>query len=654
MDKSKLRPLLVPLLMVLAALALFPLFYRCDNKYTRPGRQPIGGVLTLSEAELRENPLHYLIYEWEVYPGVLLTPDDFDGGAPDLYRRYVPVGRFGGLDLGQPGRARHGSATYRLTLDLPESAGEYALELPEIFSAYRLYIGGDLVLEMGDPDPAGYREEIQTRIVTLSAAGRVQLLLAVSDHSGLYGGLTHPPAFGSLDAVLYTRNIQYLLHLAGVLLAFLGSALALCFGLRGRLKRGILSALCCLCYAGTTCYPLLHTLTPTTYQPWYPLEITSFYALLLFAVMLQNELCEVGGRAQWLTPLPCLFGLIAAAVCSAGAAVWGAGAVRAFSVLSTCLKWYAALHLIAVSGWALWRGTRHSPILLGASLFLSLSLLFDRLLPLYEPVCGGWFYEIGGSVLAASLAGALWFDLADAYRFRLSYAIELEQMEHQLLMQRDHYRQLSSQVDAARAASHDLRHHMRALSAFAEQGDLAKIRAYLQSYEPRLTAQEIETFSNHPLADALLRYFAPAARRAGATFDVLLALPPDLSFPDDELCILLGNLLENAVEACERQQTGRRFIYLRGDTAGGRFRLVLDNSFDGAVVEKRGRYCSSKRRGFGFGVRSVQAIVEQHGGLCLFEPDGEVFRVSLMIPLPAAAPDGAPAADERPMNQNRR
>ena len=79
--------------------------------------------------------------------------------------------------------------------------------------------------------------------------------------------------------------------------------------------------------------------------------------------------------------------------------------------------------------------------------------------------------------------------------------------------------------------------------------------------------------------------------------------------------------------------SGKRFVYLRGETTGRQLRLVVDNSFDGIIKEKEGRYFSSKRKGFGLGIHSVRSIVEDHGGLVLFEPGDQVFKASVFIPL---------------------
>ena len=615
---------LVLSLLTLAATCVLCLFlYHWDNKYTAPGSQPINGILFLTEEELSAVPVHYLIRGWEFYPGVLLDPEGVSSW--EGYRRYLDIGGKGGMV--------HGCATYRMTLMLPEEKQDYILELPEIFSSYRLYLNGKLLLQLGNPEPGSYCTGIASQMIPFDAGGRAELLLAVSDWSGVYSGLTYPPAFGRTQEVLQAREIRFFLHGAGVLLALLGMALALAFGWRGNLRRGILLLLCCLCFAAMTGYPLFHGLFLTSYQPWYTIEAAGLYGLIFFAVLLSCDLFEIRGMHAVLLTLPCAAGLATAVLRTAGAAAWSSLAGAIFSVFTLCLKWYAAACLFCLSFWSLRKGRRFSLALLCAALSLAACLIFDRLLPLYEPIYGGWFNEVGGMLLTVLLAAVLWQDALDAYRFRLTYEGTLLRMEQHLAVQKEHYHQMTDQIQKARESAHDLRHHMRTLRAMAEQGNLEQILDYLGQYEPHLREQEVTVFSDHPIADAVLCHYAASARKLRAVYDVRFVVPPNLTFPDDELCILLGNLLENAVEAMARQKSGTRRLYLRGDTLDGRLRLLMQNSFDGAVRLHGEYYLSSKRGGAGLGLQSVRTIAEKYGGLADFSSEGTVFSSSVLIPL---------------------
>lgn len=613
------RGLIAAGLTVLLCALLCLSLWRWDNKYTHTGLQPINGVLFYPA----DTSICYLTREWMLYPGTLLTPKTVDSYSG--YRCYADIG-------GEQSR-RTDSATYRLTLILPETEQTYAIELPEVFSACRLYVDGRLLLALGDPSAEHYRAGIASRVVTFTASGETELLLAAADRSGVNSGLTFPPAFGTPDAVLAVRECRLLLHGGGVLLALLGAVLALTFGLSGSRTRGILTALLCLALTVVTGYPLYHGLFVTGPQPWYTLEAVCAYALLLLALLLQSTVYALPLRRRLLLAAPCMLGLLLTLVRFGAASVLPDAAADVFSLISAILKLYTALCLLSLSGWALYRDKCRSPLLLCGSAAYAVCLCFDRLFPLYEPICGGWFGEAGGILLVLSLATALWMDAVEAYRFRLTYAASLQQMEQRLAMQKEHYGQLSQQIKLAREAGHDLRHHMRILRGLAEQAQWERLESYLHEYEPHIRERDFTLWSDHPVADAVLGYYAAAARERNIVYDVRLAIPPTLPFPDDELCILLSNLLENAIEAMSRQNQGRRRLYLRGEATEHRLGLVADNTFSGELRQKDGIFLSTKHAGAGLGLSSITTIAEKYGGLTDFSAENGVFHASVLIPL---------------------
>lgn len=244
-SSSFFRILSVFLASIVVSSALFYLLAQADNKYASPASQPIGGVLILTEEELATYPLRFLIQQWEFYPGKLFAPSDFASGTPSAYRQFVSIGQYGGFEAGNAARSPHGSATYRLTLNLPSPMRTYALELPEVYSACRLYVNGVQLLSLGNPDPEQYESKLQSRLVTFEGEGQVQLLLAVSDYAGIYSGLIYPPSFGTVEAVEQMRNIRLVLRTTVLVLAL--AAVVLSFFLV--LAQNVKGRFCLCCFA---------------------------------------------------------------------------------------------------------------------------------------------------------------------------------------------------------------------------------------------------------------------------------------------------------------------------------------------------------------------------------------------------------------------
>jgi len=104
-----------------------------------------------------------------------------------------------------------------------------------------------------------------------------------------------------------------------------------------------------------------------------------------------------------------------------------------------------------------------------------------------------------------------------------------------------------------------------------------------------------------------------------------------------DLCIIIGNFLENAVEACQRMEEGEKFIRIRSLIQGDYLTIVVENSFDGDWKEQDGVYLSRKREGTentpfeGIGIASVKSICEKYGGRIVINADDNVWKSSALV-----------------------
>jgi len=89
----------------------FFLMYRMNNEYTARGEQPIQGILCLDE-EKAAGKLHYLAREWQYFPGKLLTPDMLKENT-GYYSRYISIGEYGGMELGDKNASPYGCGKNR-------------------------------------------------------------------------------------------------------------------------------------------------------------------------------------------------------------------------------------------------------------------------------------------------------------------------------------------------------------------------------------------------------------------------------------------------------------------------------------------------------------------------------------------------------------
>ena len=209
--------------------------------------------------------------------------------------------------------------------------------------------------------------------------------------------------------------------------------------------------------------------------------------------------------------------------------------------------------------------------------------------------------------------------------------VRLQQENQFFSMQQQRYENLKAAIEETRQARHDLRHQLCQLSALAEEGDLEKIKTYLASAVSRIPSLEMH-FCENQAADSVVGHYCALAKRENIPYSVQIDLPERLPVDEVELCLVLSNLLENALEASLRTAPARRKIKLTAYLHSGSLALIqVENTYDGVIREKGGLFQSSKRKGDGVGLQSVRHIAEKSGGVSTVTYQDGVFRARVML-----------------------
>ena len=206
------------------------------------------------------------------------------------------------------------------------------------------------------------------------------------------------------------------------------------------------------------------------------------------------------------------------------------------------------------------------------------------------------------------------------------------QQENQLLsMQQRRYDDLKTAIEEARQARHDMRHQLHQISALAESGDLEGVKAYLAKAVSRIPNLDMR-FCENRAADSVVGYYCALAKREDIPFRAQLDLPESLPVDEIDMCLVLSNLLENALEASLRAAPALRQICVTAYLHAERLLLIeVENAYDGEVREKDGVFRSSKRKGNGVGIRSVRHIAEKTGGANTFTYQNGTFTAKVML-----------------------
>jgi len=212
--------------------------------------------------------------------------------------------------------------------------------------------------------------------------------------------------------------------------------------------------------------------------------------------------------------------------------------------------------------------------------------------------------------------------------------LALKVRNDQLLLQKLQYDNLKDKITEARQAKHDLHHHIAVMTGYLSDGKFEELEKYLASYRNSLPDESAIVLCQNYEINLLLLYFSQQAKENQIAFFVYVDIPEKLNIDEIDISVLLGNLLENAMDACIAEKDTSKKIIVRGQKKNNTLFLTIDNTFHGKVKkDKNGIYFSAKHDGQGIGVESARQIVLRYHGVFQSACEDEMFCVSVILPL---------------------
>ena len=185
---------------------------------------------------------------------------------------------------------------------------------------------------------------------------------------------------------------------------------------------------------------------------------------------------------------------------------------------------------------------------------------------------------------------------------------------------------------------HDMRHHLNVIDGFLSAGKPQQAREYIQSVQADVETITRKRFCENEIVNLLCASFMGKAKRQGITLKVDAKLPKQLPVSDTELCSLLSNGLENALNAAGRMEPPGNWVELYCGVQLHQLLIEIKNPYAGEVVLRDGLPIS-KREGHGYGCRSISTIAEQNRGLCSFQAKNGIFTLRVVLPMGGGRPE---------------
>ncbi len=200
------------------------------------------------------------------------------------------------------------------------------------------------------------------------------------------------------------------------------------------------------------------------------------------------------------------------------------------------------------------------------------------------------------------------------------------------------YKMLEEQYSQSERLRHDLKNHIIALSGLLENKEWEKMKDYLKNMEDSADLGMGEEITGNRAVDVILYQKRKIAERKNITWECDVQIPKICCISEFDLCVLFGNLLDNAVEACERLQhnepycSERQFINIQARPAKKFFLLEVKNSADTADRYKIGFTNKENPQEHGIGLLNVSDVVHRYNGVLNIEASDGIFVVSILVP----------------------
>lgn len=196
-----------------------------------------------------------------------------------------------------------------------------------------------------------------------------------------------------------------------------------------------------------------------------------------------------------------------------------------------------------------------------------------------------------------------------------------------------HYREVENMYRQIRGWRHDYRNHIQMLKVLAANGDLDALKIYLDELDTDLNTVDTVVKTGNAMADAILNSKLSLAKAKGIPVQCDARIPVKLKMSELDLCCILGNLFDNAMEASLSLPEEERLIRVYLDMKGSQLYISFTNFTSGKKLAKVGKgFRTTKGDGHGFGLVRIDAIVERLDGYLSRNSEDGAFTTEILIP----------------------
>ena len=196
-----------------------------------------------------------------------------------------------------------------------------------------------------------------------------------------------------------------------------------------------------------------------------------------------------------------------------------------------------------------------------------------------------------------------------------------------------HYKEVENMYKQMRGWRHDYRNHIQTMKVLASNGDMEGIKEYLNKLDTDLNTVDIAIKTGNAMADAIINSKVSLARSRDIDVSIDAHIPIKLKMSELDLCCILGNLFDNAIEASMPLPKEKRLIRVYMDMKGTQLYISFTNFTSTKKLTKLGNsFATTKGEGHGFCLVRIDNIVGRLDGYLSRNSEDGAFTTEILIP----------------------
>lgn len=241
------------------------------------------------------------------------------------------------------------------------------------------------------------------------------------------------------------------------------------------------------------------------------------------------------------------------------------------------------------------------------------------------------------SILICISIGLIGMNIVVFYLINSILKREMELRENKIFLERvknetEMYRSISENYDKQRKREHEYQNHMQVISDLLKNKKYQELERFIDESNSDTAGKIDKIDTNHVIVNSILNTKYREAREKKIVFVVKVNDLSTLKIKDEDIVLILSNLLNNAIEACEKSE--RPVIKVKIMKEQKQIIIAVINTIDKEPKEECGKFITSKEENtelHGIGIQNIKDTVEKYGGTCVIRYDQMIFQFIIVI-----------------------